>query len=351
MTELATIVLVGPLAVALALVVRHRQRRPHEALAQLDRLQTAIHRLGRSLDDGLDSRATLEVALGIAVDATNAAAGRARLVGTFHATTYEAVPRQPGAAIAEALLAAERAALAGRSVRELHDGWWAIGAPLVARREPRPTPMGAIALCRPDTPFSRDEEDVFEFLAAQTALSLEAIALHERLMQQIVRDDLTGLANHRYFQEALGVRVEESLSAGRPLSVLLVDLDDFRTVNAALGHAAGDEVLRSVGRIVRDHCRMTDVAARFAGQQIAVALPGIDVDGACTVAEEIRSAIAAMEAGDGTLRVTASVGIAELSSRVPSREGLIYAVESALEEAKRAGKNHIAGFRDAWLAG
>ena len=349
MAELAALLLIGPLAVALALVLRHRPRQPRDVLEQLGRLQTAIHSVGRSLDDGLDSRATLEVALGTAVEAAGAAAGRARLVGTFQGETFEALPRQPGAVVAEALLAAERAALAGRSVRELHDGWWAIGAPLLARRDPRPAPMGAIAVCRRDLPFTRDEEDVFEFLAGHTALALEAIALHERLVRQIVRDDLTGLGNHRHFQEALEVRVEEALDSSRPLSVLLVDLDDFRTINATNGHAAGDEVLREVGRLVRDRCRMVDVAARFAGQQIAVALPGVDIDGACTAAEEIRTAIAALELGDG-LRVTASIGIVELGGRVRSREGLIFAVEAALDEAKRAGKNHVAGYH-AWLTG
>jgi diguanylate cyclase (GGDEF)-like protein len=361
MVEPAVAAFVVSLVVLLALTARDGYRRLRNMLdhiAQLERererVHVAIHRVARSLDDSLDRCTTLEVAVGTTVDAVAAAAGRARLAGSPKARTFDAVPHRPGAASAEALLAAERAALAGRSGRESYDGWWALGAPLVASREPRADPVGAMAVCR-EAPFSRDEEDLFAYLAAQTAASLEAITLHERLSEQVVRDELTGLGNHRRFQQVLATRVDEALRSGAPLSMLLLDLDDFRSINAALGHGAGDDVLRAVGQVVRDHCRMTDEPARYAGQQIAVALPGTDLEGAWAVAEDIRSDIAALDVGDGTVSVTGSVGIIELSTRVASREGLIFAAEAALDEAKRAGKNRTVGFRgpyradDAWL--
>jgi diguanylate cyclase (GGDEF)-like protein len=344
--EFALLLFVGPLAIAFALAVRLGQRPPSDAAEQLDRLQVAIHRVARSLDDGLDSRATLEVALGTAVDAVGAAAGRARLAGTFQARTFEPVPNEPGARDSEALLTVERAALIGRSEREFHAGWWALGAPLLARREPDSDPIGALAVCRRGRPFSRDEEDLLEYIAAQASVTLEAIAMHERLVALAVRDDLTGLGNHRHFQEALEGLVGAALASGDPLSILLVDLDDFRGVNARFGHRVGDEVLRAVGRVVRHRCRMVDVAARYAGQQIAVALPGTGLEGAVTVADAIRSDIAAIDLRGGRLKVTASVGTVELSDRVSTREGLIFAVEEALDEAKRAGKDHVAG----WLS-
>jgi diguanylate cyclase (GGDEF)-like protein len=342
--EVAVLLFVGPLAIALALAVRLGQRPAHDPAEQLERLQVAIHRVARSLDDGLDSRATLDVALGTAVDAVGAAAGRARLAGSFHARTFEPVPPEPGARASEALLAVERAALIGRPEREFHSGWWAMGTPLLARREPDADPIGAIAVCRRGKPFSREDEDLFEYIAAQASVTLEAIAMHERLVALAVRDDLTGLGNHRHFQEALEELVGAAQAAGEPLSVLLVDLDDFRNVNTRFGHRVGDEVLSAVGRAVRQRCRMVDVAARYAGQQIAVALPGVDLDGAVTVADAIRADIAAIDPRAGRLKITASVGIVELSDRVASREGLIFAVEEALDEAKRAGKDHVAGW-------
>jgi diguanylate cyclase (GGDEF)-like protein len=351
MFELSVLLVVGPLAVAIALVARHGKHEPRDAVEQLDRLQVAIHRVTRLLDEGLDSQATLEIGLGTVVDAVDAAAGRARVAGAFRAVTFEAVPVQAGARDADALLAVERAALTGRSLREFHGGWWAIAAPLLPRREPESEPIGAIAVCRRDRPFSRDEEIVFEYVTAHAAVALEAIALHERLVELAIRDDLTGLGNHRHFHEALDALVDDALVSGALLSVLLVDMDDFRGINGAFGHATGDEVLRAVGRVVRDNLRITDEAARYAGQQIAVALPGTDLDGACTVAEDIRAGIAALNFRGGTLKVTASVGMAELSDHVASREGLVFAVESALDEAKRAGKDHIAGYQPPARAG
>jgi diguanylate cyclase (GGDEF)-like protein len=344
--------------VALGLTVGHGYRRLREVLertGQLERervrVHVAIQRVARSLDDRLDHSTTLDVALGTMVDAVAAAAGRARLVGSYQARTFEAVPQQPGAGDAEALLAAERAALAGRGARECHDGWWALGSPLLATREPQPDPIGAVSVCR-RMPFSREERELFAYLAVQTAASLEAVMLHERLIEHGLQDTLTGLASHRRFHEVLERQVEEALGARRPLSVLLLDLDDFRGVNAAFGHAAGDQVLGAVGQVVRDHCPPTGEAGRYGGQQIAVALPGRDVDGAWTVAEHIRADIAALdlEFGEGDVEITASAGIVELSARVASSEGLMFAADAALEEAKRAGKNRTVGFRGPYPA-
>jgi diguanylate cyclase (GGDEF)-like protein len=363
MIELAAIAVVLPLGAVLLMAVRDGQRRLREALARVDRLErerarvhVAIDRVSRSLDDGLDRCTTLDVALGTTVDAVGAAAGRARIAGSFDARTFEAVPHSPGAADADALLAAERAALAGHRGRERFDGWWALGAPLMPRREAHADPIGSIAVCRRDGPFSREEQDLFTFLATQTAASIEAIALHERLSEQVVRDEITGLGNHRRFQEVLEERLEHALCTGTPLSVILLDLDDFRELNSALGHRIGDQVLRWVGEVVRDRCRTTDEPGRYAGQQVAVALPGTDLERAWAIAEDIRADIAALGVGDDCRSVTASAGIVELSARVASREGLLFAAEAALDEAKRAGKDRCVGFRgpyraedDAWL--
>jgi diguanylate cyclase (GGDEF)-like protein len=356
MIELAAVALVVPLGGALLMALRDGRRRLHDALDRVEqierereRVHVAIHRMARLLDDGLDRWTTLEAALGTAVDAVDAAAGRARLAGSFEARTFEAVPHRPGAADADALHAAERAALAGHRWREFYGGWWALGCPLSPSREPHGDPIAAIAVCR-DAPFSRQEEDLFAYLVTQTAASIEAIALHERLSEQVVRDELTGLGNHRRFQEVLEESVETVLCSGKPLSVILVDLDDFRSFNCTFGHRVGDEALRAVGCVVRDHCRMTDEPARYAGQQIAVALPGADLEGAWATAEDIRSDIAALEVGEDRAKVTASVGIVELSPRVASREGLLFAVEAALDEAKRAGKDRSVGFRGPYRA-
>jgi diguanylate cyclase (GGDEF)-like protein len=349
--EPLAVLAVLPLGLLLAAVVRDRNRRIDEAAGRLDevarvhdRMNVAIQRVGRALGDSLDRSAMLEVALGTTVDAVGAAAGRARLAG-YDARTFEAIPHQPGAAEAAALLAAEQTAREGHAMASKYvDGWWAIGRPLIAGGG---APVGAIAVCRSTGEFSLDEESLFGYLATQTAAAIESIELHERLREQITRDELTGLASHRRFHELLEVEVEAAHRDHSPLSVLLIDVDRFRRVNAALGHAAGDEILRAIGTVVRERCRVTDEPARYGGQRLAVALAHTELDDAWLAAEHIRTGIAALEipAGDDFVHVTASIGIAELSHRVPSREALIFAAEAALDEAKEAGRNRSVGFR------
>jgi hypothetical protein len=174
-----------PLTVLLGAVARDRNRRLDDALERLgalererDRVQEAIRRTGRSLGFSLDRQTVLEVAVGTAVDAVGGAAGRARLLGSGRAMTFEAVPHQPGGAESLALLAAERAALAGHApVAEAFDGWWAIARPLRSGRRT----MGAVAACRATGPFSDDETELFAYLVAQAAASLETIELNELL--------------------------------------------------------------------------------------------------------------------------------------------------------------------------
>jgi hypothetical protein len=166
-------------------VARDRNRRLDEALDRLaalererDRVREAIRRTGRSLGYSLDRQTVLEVAVGTAVDAVGGAAGRARLAGSGQAMTFEAVPHEPGGAESVALLAAERAALAGHTgVAEACDGWWAIARPLTSGRRP----VGAVAACRATGPFSDDEAELFAYLVAQAAASLETIDLNELL--------------------------------------------------------------------------------------------------------------------------------------------------------------------------
>lgn len=304
-----------------------------------EREDVLLRRLARSLHDGLDRHTALDVALRATVDAVAAAAGRARLAGAPAARTFEAVP---GTARAEAMPAAERTALAGSRGYKFRDGWWALGSPLPAREA---GPLGAVTVCRHAVPFSREEGELLAHLAAQTAASLEAIALHEQLARS--RDEVTGLVDRRRFHERLEDRIGESRGSGRPLSLMLLDVDDLRSVTAAFGRGTADGVLQAVADTVRRRCRTSDEPACLAHRQIAVALPGAGMGPAWRMAEVLREAIAGLElrVGGRWLTVTASIGIAELSHRVACRDGLLFAARSALNEAKRAGSNRSVGFR------
>jgi hypothetical protein len=167
-----------PLTALLGAVARDRNRRLGALERERDRVREAIRRTGRSLGYSLDRQTVLEVAVGTAVDAVGGAAGRARLAGSGQAMTFEAVPHEPGGAESAALLAAERAALAGHTgVAEACDGWWAIARPLTSGRRT----IGAVAACRASGPFRDDETELFAYLVAQAAASLETIELNELL--------------------------------------------------------------------------------------------------------------------------------------------------------------------------
>ena len=152
-------------------------------------------------------------------------------------------------------------------------------------------------------------------------------------------DPLTGLANRRAFHEALELEVERSRRFGDPLGLVMVDLDDFKRINDCYGHPQGDEVLREVGRVLRESCREIDLAVRYGGDEFVVLLAGTDLDAANELAERTRAGIAALEVavldGGHLLRVTASVGAASLPENASDGGTLTAAADAALREGRR----------------
>ena len=172
--------------------------------------------------------------------------------------------------------------------------------------------------------------------------------LHGMVSQQAVTDDLTGLSNQRRFHELLAKEIERARRFGHDLSLLMFDLDDFKTINDTHGHLQGDDVLRAVGHAVRDGSREVDEPARYGGEEFAMALPETDEKGAVEVAERVRTGVEALDVrvrnGKGSTPITASVGVATMSAETEDPEKLIAAADKALYEAKAAGKNqtHVA---------
>lgn len=336
-----------PLTLLLAALAGDRTRRVNAALDRLDeaerereRVRVAIHRTAKSLGYSLDREAILEVALGTAVDAVAAGAGRARLAGSAEPLVFEAVPSRPGDGDSDALLEVERAALAGEAAAATDErGLWAIGRPLLAAREPEV--LGALAVCRADGPFTREQSELLAYLAAQTAASIDAIDLHERLRSPQLQDELTGLASHRHFRALLREEIEHAQRSGRSLSVLVVELDELRRVNAELGFAAGDEVLIAAAAVLREHSGGRP--ARIGGGTLAVILPDSTLDMSAVIGREIQDQFA----GRG---LSGSIGIASLSSRVRTTEALIAGAETSCREARGAGKGRLAGFRGPYEA-
>ena len=155
-------------------------------------------------------------------------------------------------------------------------------------------------------------------------------------------DSMTGLPNRRGFLEAGDAALVRSRRSGRPVSVVLGDLDHFKDVNDSLGHAAGDEALRTVAGAIRSGLRAQDVAARWGGEEFILLLPDTALEGAQLVAESLRAAIAALSLGDEEKRiaVTVSLGVAE-HRRGLSLEDTIAEADAALYRAKQAGRNRV----------
>jgi diguanylate cyclase (GGDEF)-like protein len=197
-----------------------------------------------------------------------------------------------------------------------------------------------------DRPFTMEEEALFGYLSGQTAVAIENAALHERLHRQATVDELTGLANHRRFQDALSEEVTRTRRSGRPLALVLLDIDDFKAVNDTFGHRHGDQVLQAVSAAVSSACRVTDEPARYGGEELAVILRETDLDGAVTIAESLRRAVEQLAVPAPSpdappTRVTVSVGVSALGAATDDQGLLVEAADVALYEAKRAGKNRV----------
>lgn len=161
---------------------------------------------------------------------------------------------------------------------------------------------------------------------------------------QAVTDPLTGIANRRSFDEELALEWRRAERVGETLSLVLLDIDNFKRVNDTHGHQQGDAVLREVAAVLRAGVRQVDLAARYGGEEFALVLPETTLADAVTVAERLRGAVEriGIELEDGTtLPVTASFGVAEKSDRERG-EDLVAAADESLYEAKRAGKNRVA---------
>jgi two-component system cell cycle response regulator len=164
-------------------------------------------------------------------------------------------------------------------------------------------------------------------------------------IEMAVTDSLTGLHNRRYLDSHLRTLFDRAVARRRPLSVMITDLDRFKSINDKWGHDGGDEVLKEFARRLRKNVRGIDLACRFGGEEFVVVMP--DTDGAIAekVAERVRAEIAgapfAVGKGGQTIEVTVSVGVSELKRVNDTMEDLMKRADVALYEAKTGGRNRV----------
>lgn len=167
---------------------------------------------------------------------------------------------------------------------------------------------------------------------------------HERLAHASLTDELTGLLNRRAYDRRLTEEAARAERYGTELSVVVLDLDNFKDVNDTFGHAAGDSMLRAVGVLLRAELRATDIAARYGGDEFALVLPEVNKTGAWAVAEKIRSSLRRLSVDVGAgefVSTTCSVGVASVGDSVREPDDLIRAADGALYAAKARGRDRV----------
>lgn len=164
-------------------------------------------------------------------------------------------------------------------------------------------------------------------------------ALNHHLASQAITDGLTGLRNHRAFQEQLALVFEQSVRYQRSLSLVLFDVDHFKLFNDTFGHPAGDAILCRVATVLQESARATDFVARYGGEEFALILLETDAEGAERAAERVRTALAAQTWEQR--EITVSGGLATLLATMTSPAELLEAADKALYASKAAGRNRM----------
>ncbi|HEX8707164.1 MAG TPA: sensor domain-containing diguanylate cyclase [Pyrinomonadaceae bacterium] len=197
--------------------------------------------------------------------------------------------------------------------------------------------------------WQENEVLLLRTVADQVTVAVNHARLFSQMQQQALTDGLTGCFNRRSFELQLERDLHMATRMRLPLSLILLDLDNFKRVNDTFGHDVGDMVLRMVAEGLREELRGVDTAARYGGEEFAVILPQAGMEGALIVAERLRKRIEQMEVPD-VGQVTASFGIATFPLHASSRNTLVVAADRALYDAKRTGRNRICITPDECLA-
>jgi diguanylate cyclase (GGDEF)-like protein len=201
--------------------------------------------------------------------------------------------------------------------------------------------------------FQRDSSAILDLQALDQRLrmlereNLDLAMKNRALAEASSRDALTGLFNRWYILEKIEEEMNRAWRHGSPMSLLMLDIDHFKNVNDSYGHSVGDQVLQSIGHVLKDSCRVYDIPGRYGGEEFCLMLPETKLENTMPVAERIRQRVEAtnLSVGSNHLKVTTSIGVAGLES-VPDEglfgaSSLIDRADKALYAAKDRGRNRI----------
>ncbi len=201
---------------------------------------------------------------------------------------------------------------------------------------------GLLIILRDTPEFSRIDRQVLEIFASQLSILLDNLRARRMIVDLDDFDDLTGVANHRYFKRMLSREMERARVYNVPLSLLMIDVDEFKSIIDEHGRAIGDVVLSELCGMIRETLRSPDGISRFSADEFAVILPHTDLSGARAASERILERVRALSVvtqEGSTIRCSVSIGIAQYNSNDRSITDLIRRADDRLYEAKRQGKD------------
>ena len=193
-------------------------------------------------------------------------------------------------------------------------------------------------------PFTPETMRSVTMLADEASLALEIVELYENARRMSMTDGLTGLVNHKEFFNALRRELERARRYRHTVSLLMIDVDDFKKYNDGYGHLAGDLALKRIAGLLQGCARTTDIVARYGGEEFGVILPESMPGGALMVAERIKTEIARCDfdpVGAGGVRLTVSVGISSVEEGAVSEDRMVGVADEAAYLAKSSGKNRV----------
>lgn len=191
-------------------------------------------------------------------------------------------------------------------------------------------------------PYPQDERALFDHLADQIAMAIDNAQMHQRIKALSITDGLTGLANRRYLNERLEQEWSRSFRNDAPISLILSDIDNFKSINDVYGHDKGDWVLREVAEIFKSNARKEDIVARYGGEEFVIVLPNTDTAQAQQMAQRILTAARDKAYDWMDRKVTLSIGVASSADGDDEQcEALVLRADQAMYRAKSSGKDQI----------
>lgn len=197
--------------------------------------------------------------------------------------------------------------------------------------------------CEAKANWSRINETFMKSVVDQVAVGVVNARLYATVQRQATTDGLTGLFNHRTGQEKLADQMKQAERYQRRISVIMLDVDHFKSINDTHGHPAGDTVLKNVAKLIRNSCRDVDIPVRYGGEEFLLVLPEVTQDGATVVAERIRVALKSepIKHEDVEINITGSFGVASFPDDADSQQAMLDLADKAMYLSKRLGRDQV----------